>query len=154
MHFAINYTHILCNLAVGRSLLAAQQHIPTVSEDSSIKKEGTDGDKHKENEEEKVTVTRVTPKQYEEQQSEQIKISVELLSSAIKALESHIDSSSSINTSNQKNGSSTDNDTDNAGKEKVEVEVNSTAATNTLIVAPALGRALGQLGLLYLHPFR
>ena len=144
MHFAIDYTNILCNLAVGRSLLAAQQHTPMALETSSSKKDKNSDSKDDimEKKEKTVSVTHVTPKQYEEQQSEQIKISVELLSSAIKALESHIESN------NRKTGHNNVNSKEN------EVEVNSLAATNTLIVAPTLGRALGQLGLLYLHPFR
>lgn len=135
---------------MGRSLLSAHQHTPTASEASSSEKEKNNNSKDdsKENNGETVSVTHVTPKQYEEQQSEQIKISVELLSSAIKALESHIEGSSS--NSNRKTGH---NDV-GVNQVEAEVEVNSTAATNTLIIAPTLGRALGQLGLLYLHPFR
>ena len=60
-----------------------------------------DGEKINSEEEERIKIKKerddvvtkpvsITPKQYEEQESEQIKISVELLSSAIKALESHI----------------------------------------------------------------
>ena len=139
---------------MGRSLLSAHQHTPTASEASSSEKEKNNNSKDdsKENNGEAVSVTHVTPKQYEEQQSEQIKISIELLSSAIKALESHIEGSSSSNNSNS-NRKTGHNDV-GVNQVEVEVEVNFTAATNTLIIAPTLGRALGQLGLLYLHPFR
>lgn len=111
----MNYATILCNIAVGRCLLAAEQH-----------------------EEKPVTPssgTAAAANQYEQQESVQIKSSMEILSSAIKALETHVLASS---------GSSAD---------KAD-EVNSKLITNALVVAPVLGRVLGQLGLLYLHPFR
>lgn len=74
----------------------------------------------------------LTPKQYEEQESDQIMKNKDILSSAVKALESHI-------------AYTTDNATD---------EVNSNLKTNAAIIAPVLGRALGLMGKLYLNPFR
>ena len=133
-----------------------------------------DGEKINSEEEERIKIKKerdevvtktvnITPKQYEEQESEQIKISVELLSSAIKALESHIvsqnnSSASGASASGSHSGSGSDNDSGSAsggsGSGSGSDEVNSKIIDTTQIIAPALGRALGQLGLLYLHPFR
>ena len=113
VHFAMNYATILCNIAVGRCLLAAEQH-----EDKPVNPSSG-----------------AAVNQYERQESPQIKSSMEILSSAIKALETHVLASSG------------------GSIEKVD-EVNSKLITNAVVVAPVLGRVLGQLGLLYLHPFR
>jgi hypothetical protein len=111
----MNYANILCNIAVGRSLLAADQYVQKEVTKSEVK-----------------DVTSLTPKQYEEQGSDQIKKNMDILSSAVKALETHI-------------ADTTDNPTD---------EVNSNVKTNGVIIAPVLGRALGLLGKLYLNPYR
>ena len=109
----MNYATILSNIAVGRCLLAAEQH-----------------------EEKPVNPSSGAPvNQYEQQESPQIKSSMEILSSAIKALESHVLASSGTTVANAD-------------------EVNSKLITNAIVIAPVLGRVLGQLGLLYLHPFR
>lgn len=111
----MNYANILCNIAVGRTLLAADQYVQKEVIKSEVKDDAT-----------------LTPKQYEEQESDQIMKTKDILSSAVKALESHI-------------AGTTDNATD---------EVNSHLKTNSTIIAPVLGRALGLMGKLYLNPFR
>lgn len=113
----MNYANILCNIAVGRCLLAADQFVPIETAKSDITE---------------TTSTSLTPKQYEDQASSEIKKNMDILSSAVKALETHIaDTTHSAND-----------------------EVNSNLRTNAVIIAPVLGRALGQLGKLYLNPFR
>jgi hypothetical protein len=111
----MNYANILCNIAVGRSLLAADQYVQKDVTKSEV-----------------IEASSLTPKQYEEQESDQIKKNMDILSSAVKALETHI-------------ADTTDNATD---------EVNSNLKTNGVIIAPVLGRALGLMGKLYLNPFR
>ena len=129
----MNYATILCNIAAGKVLLAAHNHQVKTAEDGHSATATIDNSAN-------ATSTSAaaaaavgpTSDQYKEQMSEEIVSSVEMLSSAIKALDSHI----SQTTINPKN------------------EVNSKLVTNALVIAPVLGRALGQLGALYLNPFR
>lgn len=129
----MNYATILCNIAAGKVLLAAHNHQVKTSEDvhsataTAIKDNSASATSKG-----AATAAGPTSDQYKEQMSDEIASSVEMLSSAIKALDSHI----SQTTINPKN------------------EVNSKLVTNALVIAPVLGRALGQLGALYLNPFR
>ena len=138
----MNYATILCNVAVGRTLLAAHnQQVKSSEKSSSTATATTD------NSADSTAAAASgagagtgagtgavgpTSEQYKAQMSDEINSSMEMISSAIKALDLHI-------------SHTTENPTN---------EVNSKLVTNAVIIAPVLGRALGQLGSLYLNPFR
>jgi hypothetical protein len=127
----MNYATILCNIAVGKSLMAAHNHQVKTAEEGHTATATKDGSASATSGAAAAAVG-PTSDLYEEHMSDEIASSVEMLSSAIKALDSHI-SQTTINPMN---------------------EVNSKLVTNALVIAPVLGRALGQLGVLYLNPFR
>jgi hypothetical protein len=126
----MNYATILCNIAAGKVLLAAHNHQVKTAKDGHSAN-ATKDDSASAPSKGAATIG-PTSDQYKDQMSDEIDSSVEMLSSAIKALDSHI-SQTTINPTN---------------------EVNSKLVTNALVIAPVLGRALGQLGALYLNPFR
>ena len=129
----MNYATILCNIAAGKVLLAAHNHqVKTAEDGHSASVTATKDNSASATLKAAAAAARPTSDQYMDQMSHEIASSVEMLSSAIKALDSHI----SQTTINPKN------------------EVNSKLVTNALVIAPVLGRALGQLGALYLNPFR
>ena len=126
----MNYATILCNVAVGKTLLAAHHHQVKIDEEcSSVTATATKDDIAGST---AAAVAGPTQEQYKQQMSNEIISSMDMISSAIKALDLHI-------------SQTTENPTN---------EVNSKLVTNALIIAPVLGRALGQLGSLYLNPFR
>jgi hypothetical protein len=132
----MNYATILCNIAVGKVLLAAHNHQVKTADDgysaTATISNSASATSTSSTAASAAKAVGPTSDQYKEQMSDEIASSVEMLSSAIKALDSHI----SQTTINPKN------------------EVNSKLVTNALVIAPVLGRALGQLGALYLNPFR
>lgn len=128
----MNYATILCNIAVGKVLLAAHNHQVKTARDGHSATATAIKDNSASATSRGAATVGPSSDQYKEQMSDEIASSVEMLSSAIKALDSHI----SQTTINPKN------------------EVNSKLVTNALVIAPVLGRALGQLGALYLNPFR
>lgn len=139
VHFAMNYATILCNVAVGRTLLAAHNYQVKISKESSSVTANANGNASIDNGDQTATATAAavaavgpTSEQYKEQMSDEIVSSMDMITSAIKALDLHI-SQTTVNPTE---------------------EVNSKLETNAVIIAPVLGRALGQLGSLHLNPFR
>ena len=124
----MNYATILCNVAVGRTLLAAHHYQVKISKESSSVTTTASID----NGPQIAAAVGPTSEQYKEQMSDEIVSSMEMITSAIKALDLHI-SQTTVNPTE---------------------EVNSKLKTNAVIIAPVLGRALGQLGSLHLNPFR
>lgn len=132
----MNYATILCNVAVGRTLLAAHNYQVKISKEgssatSTSTKSGS-ATASSDNSSQIAAAVGPTSEQYKEQMSDEIVSSMEMITSAIKALDLHI-SQTTINPTE---------------------EVNSKLETNAVIIAPVLGRALGQLGSLHLNPFR
>jgi hypothetical protein len=78
----MNYANLLCNLAIGRTLLAGHQY----EEIASVDRMSED----KKSQKNEAIVMKTTLEQYKRQESEQINISVELLTSAVKAVEVHL----------------------------------------------------------------
>ena len=132
----MNYAAILCNVAVGRTLLAAHHYQVKISKErssaTSSSTESATATASSDDIPQVAAAVGPTSEQYKEQMSDEIVSSMEMITSAIKALDLHI-------------SQTTVNPTD---------EVNSELETNAVIIAPVLGRALGQLGSLHLNPFR
>ena len=127
----MNYATILCNVAVGRTLLAAHHYQVKISKERSSVTATASIDNGPQIAAAAAAVG-PTSEQYKEQMSDEIVSSMEMITSAIKALDLHI-SQTTVNPTE---------------------EVNSKLKTNAVIIAPVLGRALGQLGSLHLNPFR